>query len=174
MVPEYYYSLGISTEELDTLQEAFNLYDTKNNGSITNQQFSHIVASLGIVTEPKQIEKIVKAADTNNDGTIDFHEFVLTMFRYIPHEDTTTQTVNYTNNHIFTEKDVSDEELMACFQYFDQDHDGRISQKELEVVMSRLNNQLTPKELKDMMFTADINHDGFIDFDEFKQLLPPL
>ncbi len=173
MLPEYYYSLGITAEELDTLQEAFNLYDINNNGSISNQQFSHIIASLGIVTEPKQIEKIVNAADTNNDDSIDFHKFALTMFRYIPH-DTTVPTVNYKDNHVFSEKDVSDEELMACFQFFDQDHDGRISQKELEIVMSKLNNQLTPKELKDMMFTADINRDGFIDFDEFKQLLPPL
>ncbi|CAO3630960.1 unnamed protein product [Mucor hiemalis] len=174
MVPEYYYSLGITADELDTLQEAFQIYDTKNHGSIRNDQFSHIIASLGIVTEPKQIEKIVKGADTNGDGAIDFHEFVLTMFRYIPHEPVTS-TISYNHTtQIFTEKDVSDEELMACFKYFDQDHDGRISQKELEVVMSKLNSQLTPKELKDMMHTADINRDGFIDFDEFKQLLPPL
>lgn len=173
MVPEYYYSLGITVDELETLQEAFQLYDTKNHGSIRNDQFSHIIASLGIVTDAKQIEKIVKGADTNGDGAIDFHEFVLTMFRYIPHEPVSS-TINYKKDHIFSEKDVSDEELMACFKYFDQDHDGRISQKELEVVMSKLNSQLTPKELKDMMRLADINRDGFIDFDEFKQLLPPL
>lgn len=166
----YYYSLGITAEELDTLQEAFNLYDIKNQGYISIDQFSHIISSLGIDCDPKQVAKM---ADMNNDNQIDFNEFVLTMFRYLPpHEP---NPVCFKNNHIYTDKDkVTDEEIMQCFQFFDKNHDGRISQNELEQVMMMFNNQLSRKEIKEMMHTADINRDGFIDYDEFKQLLPPL
>jgi Ca2+-binding EF-hand superfamily protein len=167
---DYYHSLGITAEELDTLQEAFNLYDTMNNGYISIERFSQILSSLGIDCDPKQVAKM---ADMNNDNQIDFNEFVLTMFRYLsPHEPT---PISYKDNHIYNDKDaVTDEEIMQCFQFFDKDHDGRISQNELEQVMRMFNTHLSQKEIKEMMFTADINRDGFIDYDEFKQLLPQL
>lgn len=166
----YYYSLGITAEELDTLQEAFDLYDTKNFGYISIDQFSHIISSLGINCDSKQVAKM---ADMNNDNQIDFNEFVLTMFRYLPpHEPT---PISFKDNHIYNDKDVAtDEEIMQWFQFFDKDHDGRISQNELEQVMLMFNSHLSNKEIKEMMLTADINRDGFIDYDEFKQLLPPL
>ncbi|KAL9541539.1 hypothetical protein MBANPS3_009072 [Mucor bainieri] len=162
----YYRQLGLSDEELDTLQEAFQLYDIKKCGHISTEQFSHILLELGIVksgseAQDQQLTHIIQSADINHDNKIDFNEF---------------QQINYNNSQqqVFSEKDTTDEELMACFQFFDQDHDGRISQKELEQVMIRFDTHLTPRELKEMMSTADINRDGFIDFEEFKQLLPPL
>lgn len=168
----YYYSLGITPEELDTLQEAFNLYDTCHGGFISIKQFSQILSSLQIVSDPNQVAKL---ADMNNDNKIDFHEFVLTMFRYLPNQEQTSVTPVYNTNHVFTDKDVAnDEEIMACFQFFDKDHDGRISQKELEQVLSMFDSTVNPKMIKEMMSIADTNRDGYIDFDEFKQLLPPL
>ncbi|KAI8637292.1 hypothetical protein BD408DRAFT_424810 [Parasitella parasitica] len=176
----YYLQLGITAEELSTLQEAFRLYDTKQNGYISVEQFSHILLEVGIVKPGnimQELQQIIKSVDTNHDEVIDFDEFVLAMFRYMPHNTCQQQQqINYNTQpqQAFSEKDTTDEELLACFQFFDQDHDGRISQKELEQVMIRFDAHLTPKELKEMMTTADINSDGFIDFEEFKQLLPPL
>ncbi|CAO3653905.1 unnamed protein product [Mucor fragilis] len=178
----YYRQLGLTDEELDTLQEAFQLYDVKKHGYISTEQFSHILLEIGIVksgneAQDQQLAHIIQSADVNHDNKIDFNEFVLAMFRYMPHNTCPQQQqINYNNSQqqVFSEKDTSDEELMACFQFFDQDHDGRISQKELEQVMIRFDTHLTPRELKEMMSTADINRDGFIDFEEFKQLLPPL
>ncbi|GAN09037.1 calmodulin-like [Mucor ambiguus] len=177
----YYRQLGLSDEELDTLKEAFQLYDVKKNGYISTEQFSHILLELGIVdsgseAQDQQLAHIIQSADINHDNKIDFNEFVLAMFHYMPHNACPQQQqINYNSQQqVFSEKDTNDEELMACFQFFDQDHDGRISQKELEQVMIRFDTHLTPRELKEMMSTADINRDGFIDFEEFKQLLPPL
>lgn len=181
MAENYYKQLGITTEEFETLQEAFQLYDTEHQGYISVEQFSHIIMSLGIISanctpqqQQQQLIHIIQTADTNHDNKIDFNEFVLTMFRYIPHEEQEAITQPYFHeHHVFSDKD-SDDEIMACFQFFDQDHDGRISQKELEQVITRFDSQLNPQEIKEMMRTADINRDGYIDFDEFKQLLPPL
>ena len=65
-----------------------------------------------------------------------------------------------------------DLELVQCFQAFDKNRDGMISRKELEDVMISLGERMTPREIDGMMADADTNGDGFIDFDEFKQLLP--
>ncbi|KAI9487786.1 MAG: hypothetical protein EXX96DRAFT_554643 [Benjaminiella poitrasii] len=162
-----YYQLGISAEELSTLYQAFQLYDTRQNGFIELKQFGQILSQLGI-SEP-QIAHIIRFADMNNNGRIDFNEFVLTMLYCLP------PSSNDEPMSTLTEKEIpSEEEIMACFRYFDQDQDGKISLKELEQVMSRLGTHLTAQELKEMMSTGDINRDGFIDFNEFKQLLPPI
>lgn len=94
----------------------------------------------------------------NQDKKIDFYEFIVAISYYIPPIHTTTIK-------------RQDQELLSCFLYFDKDHDGRISQLELEDVMKKLNAKLSPYEIKEMMKTADMNKDGFVDFDEFKQLL---
>jgi calmodulin len=182
MAENYYKQLGITTEEFETLQEAYQLYDTEQKGYISIEQFSHIIASLGIISanrtpqqQQQQLVHIIQSADANHDNKIDFNEFVLTMFRYIPHEEQEEASPQpyFNQHHVFSDKD-SDDEIMACFQFFDQDRDGRISQTELEQVITRFDTRLSPKEIKEMMRTADINRDGFIDFNEFKQLLPPL
>ncbi|KAI8047348.1 uncharacterized protein B0P05DRAFT_566199 [Gilbertella persicaria] len=171
----HYQTLGITTEEYEALQEAFQLYDIKKQGYISTDQFSHILVSLGIVNQQQQIVHIIESADINHDYKIDFHEFVLAMYRFLPHRQEEEEEEEQDSSfNIISEKSVSDEEVMTWFRFFDQDHDGRISQKELEQVMQRFDIYLTPHEMKDMMRTADINRDGFVDFEEFKQLLPPL
>lgn len=66
-----------------------------------------------------------------------------------------------------------EDELLECFRAFDKNNDGFISRQELEEVMSRLGENLSPQEISDMMNEADTNKDGQIDFKEFKKLIPP-
>ncbi|KAI8885678.1 EF-hand [Backusella circina FSU 941] len=158
MMDQYRY-LGITVEELDTLKKAFNIYDIDHNGYITIKHFTSILTSLNIESDPNKLDNIISAIDLNKDNMIDFNEFVHAMFKYLPHAQ--------------SDRD-KDDELMACFQYFDKDKDGRISQAELEEVLIRIGAHLSPGEIQEMMRTGDINRDGYIDFDEFIQLLPPL
>jgi Ca2+-binding EF-hand superfamily protein len=133
-----------------------------HNGYITIKHFSDILTSLNIESDPNKLNSIIKNIDLNKDNQIDFNEFVFAMFKYLPHEI-----------KCICDRD-NDDELLACFQFFDKDKDGRISQAELEEVLIRIGAQLSPSEIQEMMHTGDINRDGYIDFDEFKQLLPPL
>lgn len=174
---DYYCQLGITREELDTLQEAFKMYDVTGKGYIEIEQFTHIIMELGIISnqltlkqQQQQLKQIIEFTDFNKDNKIDLNEFILCMYRFIPYENTPIQD----NKDTSLLKEKEDEELKACFQYFDRDHDGRISQKELEYVMNKFDTNLSLYEIKEMMLLADKNKDGFIDFDEFKQLLPPL
>ncbi|EIE91511.1 hypothetical protein RO3G_16222 [Rhizopus delemar RA 99-880] len=154
MLSNYYQILGISEQEVNTLQEVFQIY-AKKKDYIQLEQLQQILLDLGITITLETISQII---DLNQDKKIDFYEFIVAISYYIPPIHTTTIK-------------RQDQELLRCFLYFDKDHDGRISQLELEDVMKKLNAKLSPYEIKEMMKTADMNKDGFVDFDEFKQLL---
>ena len=55
------------------LYEAFKLFDVDGSGKISKDEIAYI---LGTEKKSKEIEKLFKKYDTNNDGEIDFKEFV--------------------------------------------------------------------------------------------------
>lgn len=141
--------------------KAFGLFDIQNSGCIGISQFKDIISNLNIASDPREIESIAESVDLNHDSVIDFEEFVSAMVRHMPLEDEKPDQAVY-------EDEDDDAELFACF---DKNRDGRISQTELEQVMLVLGENLTPEEIKDMMIEADLNRDGYIDFEEFKLLI---
>ncbi|KAI9265004.1 putative calmodulin [Phascolomyces articulosus] len=175
-------SKNITQEELDSLKQAFSLYDRDGDGGITVKEFGDILKSLNVNGTVEEIESIVKSVDSNRDGRIDFNEFVVAMTRHLPpptpqqQQDPQgtpkrSQTYPPTNNKR-TSGGYEDNELKQCFHAFDKNGDGFISINELEEVMNKLGERLTQQELKDMMEDADTNRDGMIDFKEFKRLMP--
>ncbi|KAG2216647.1 hypothetical protein INT45_010787 [Circinella minor] len=173
---------NITQEELNSLKQAFSLYDRDSDGGITVKEFGDILKSLNVNGSTEEIESIVKAVDSNRDGCIDFNEFVVAMTRHLPPPTQQQQKVkgNPKRSETFPPggnknkrfSSHEDDELKQCFHAFDKNGDGFISINELEEVMNKLGEKLTQQELKDMMDDADTNHDGMIDFKEFKRLIP--
>ncbi|KAM9844248.1 calcium-binding protein 5b [Aulostomus maculatus] len=65
---------------LKELKEAFREFDIDGDGSITSDELRHaMVKLLGEHTCKKEIDAVVKEADNNGDGTVDFEEFVKMM-----------------------------------------------------------------------------------------------
>ncbi|CDS10737.1 hypothetical protein LRAMOSA11223 [Lichtheimia ramosa] len=172
--------LPVSPEELESLRQAFRIFDSTGTGSITIGQFSKIVKNLNIATDPNEIDCIARSVDLNNDHVIDFEEFATAMIRHLAplhpvQEPLQPTTPSSSSSRRARSKRISfhDEmELLQCFQAFDKNGDNRISQQELAEVMISLGERLSPHDLQAMMKEADINRDGYIDFEEFKQLLP--
>ena len=63
-------------EELDELREAFDYNDRDNDGRIQLDEFSAMLDELEAEMTGKEIEIGFKDIDTNDDGLIDFAEFV--------------------------------------------------------------------------------------------------
>lgn len=191
--------LPVSPEELESLRQgrrkstytcspvsdnllpstAFRIFDSTGTGSITISQFSKIVKNLNIATDPNEIDCIARSVDLNNDHVIDFEEFATAMIRHLaplhPVQEPLQPTTSSSSSRRARSKRISfhDEmELLQCFQAFDKNGDNRISQQELAEVMISLGERLSPHDIQAMMKEADINRDGYIDFEEFKQLLP--
>merc|ERR1712174_84819 len=58
-------------------------------------------------------------------------------------------------------------EIEQTFKVFDKNGDGKITFDELKEVLTQLGEDVTDKDVADMIKEADINGDGAIDFDEF-------
>jgi calmodulin len=63
-------------EELDELREAFDYNDRDNDGRIQLDEFAAMLDELEADMSGKEIEIGFKDIDTNDDGLIDFTEFV--------------------------------------------------------------------------------------------------
>lgn len=63
-------------EELDELREAFDYNDRDNDGRIQLDEFAAMLDELEADMSSTEIEIGFKDIDTNDDGLIDFNEFV--------------------------------------------------------------------------------------------------
>jgi calmodulin len=63
-------------EELDELREAFDYNDRDNDGRIQLDEFAAMLDELEADVSGNEIEIGFKDIDTNDDGLIDFAEFV--------------------------------------------------------------------------------------------------
>jgi len=61
--------------------EAFQVFDTDGNGSITADELRQIFNNLGEKLTDEEISDMIKEADTDGDGEINYQEFVRMMFQ---------------------------------------------------------------------------------------------
>lgn len=59
--------------------EDFKAIDVNNDGTISKLELRNYLESLGMPFSDREIDEIVDDADLNNDGTIDYNEFVIMM-----------------------------------------------------------------------------------------------
>jgi len=58
--------------------------------------------------------------------------------------------------------------MRECFKFYDQDGNGYIAIAELGECMDKMGENLTEKQLKEIMKAVDLNEDGRVTFQEFK------
>ena len=79
----YFLSLmALKMQDHDTeknLINAFNVFDKNRDGQIIKDDFRSIINNLGEKLTQSEIEELLKEADLDDDGKIDFNEFVKMM-----------------------------------------------------------------------------------------------
>uniref|UniRef100_A0A0E0KIA5 EF-hand domain-containing protein n=1 Tax=Oryza punctata TaxID=4537 RepID=A0A0E0KIA5_ORYPU len=146
----------LTEEQIEQLKEVFAFFDKNNDGVITSEELGEVLSSLGQNHSEAELKRIIKEADADGNGVIDFHEFLNLMA------------------HSWLKNDQgpdSEEQLMEAFQLFDKDGDGYISAAELREVMIGLEKGTTDQEIGEMIKDADLDDDGRVSYEEFKQLM---
>ncbi|KAI6786470.1 Calmodulin, partial [Hortaea werneckii] len=126
--------------------------DKDGDGQITTKELGTVMRSLGQNPSESELQDMINEVDADNNGTIDFPEFLTMMARKMKDTD-------------------SEEEIREAFKVFDRDNNGFISAAELRHVMTSIGEKLTDDEVDEMIREADQDGDGRIDYNEFVQLM---
>ena len=65
----------------------------------------------------------------------------------------------------------TEDEVINAFRVFDKDQNGMISSTELRHIMTTLGDKLTEEEVDEMIREADIDGDGYINYEEFVRMM---
>ncbi|KAH8161696.1 hypothetical protein CIB48_g6546 [Xylaria polymorpha] len=160
----------LTEEQVSEFKEAFSLFDKDGDGviyplyarmalmearvigQITTKELGTVMRSLGQNPSESELQDMINEVDADNNGTIDFPEFLTMMARKMKDTD-------------------SEEEIREAFKVFDRDNNGFISAAELRHVMTSIGEKLTDEEVDEMIREADQDGDGRIDYNEFVQLM---
>lgn len=136
----------------DDFKEAFSLFDKNGDGKISAIELGTVMKKMGYSPDPKELEKMIRKADLDGNGFLDFKEFKTMMIG---------KPISLT----------PDNELREIFKVMDENGDGYIGAKELRKMMKNIGQKCSKKEIKKMIEVADVNQDGKVSFEEFKILM---
>merc|ERR1712216_661034 len=139
---------SLSDEQKQELREAFDLFDTDGSGAVDAAELHTAMKALGFEPKKEEIAKMVKEMDKDGDATVDFEEFCIMMAEKMNQND-------------------GKDELLKGFKLFDDDNTGKISFKNFKRVAKELGENLSDKELEEIIAEADTDGDGEINESEF-------
>ena len=144
-------NLMTEAEDLKELRQMFTKWDTNADGHISLDELKQHMAEITSVfqlAEP-DILKMMKAADSNDDGYVDYTEFLTAAFD--------------------KRKLLSEVNIDRAFNIFDVNGDGQISREELKQVFGGGSSEVTESLWNEIITECDQNNDGHISQDEFKR-----
>ena len=66
-------------ESPEEIEAAFKIFDKTGTGIISASELRHVMTSLGEKLTEEEADKMIKEADPDDDGKINYHEFVMAM-----------------------------------------------------------------------------------------------
>lgn len=140
--------IDLTDERMKDYRDAFEMFDKDKDGTITAKELANVLKTLNQEPSDAELREMISEVDVNGDGRIDFEEFVILMNRRSKEVD-------------------SEEEVINAFRVFDKEGGGMISAVELRHIMTTLGDRLTEEEVEEMIREADVDGDGYINYDEF-------
>merc|ERR1712154_213204 len=144
--------IDLTEQQKNEYKQAFELFDLNKNGKITHKELKKIMQGLGQNPTEVEIDELVKEIDADGDGTIDFDEFLAMLTR----KANTNQM---------------EDDIEKAFKVFDKGNRGKIGPNELREIMLGLGEDLTDEQLQIMIKEIDSDGDGYVTFEDFKNVM---
>ncbi|KAL4313498.1 hypothetical protein GQ457_01G038720 [Hibiscus cannabinus] len=84
------------TDSEEELKEAFRVFDKDQNGFISAAELRHVMTNLGEKLTDEEVDEMIREADVDGDGQINYEEFVKVMMA--KRRDRTTSSYVADNN----------------------------------------------------------------------------
>lgn len=136
------------------LQRIFETLDSNGDGFLSVEELNRLLDSIGDGQISDDLESLIGKCK------LDFEEF-LSLYKSISER-----------NRAGAEEEI-ESDLLNAFQVFDQNRDGFICCEELRNVLARLGlwDERCGRDCSSMIGAFDINFDGRLDFQEFKNMM---
>jgi len=142
-------------EEKEKLLETFKAIDADHDGQLTREELKQgYIKIMGMSNETaeEEADRLMRALDTNNSGSIDYSEFV---------------NATISKNNL-----LKKERLETAFKMFDRNGDGRISADEMRFLFNEGKTHGIPEKVwQEWIGQVDKNSDGGISLEEFKEMM---
>ncbi|XWS09535.1 hypothetical protein CRYUN_Cryun40dG0093000 [Craigia yunnanensis] len=158
------------------LRRVFDIFDKNGDGMITVQEINQALSRLGLQTDLSDLDSIIKSFIKAGNIGLTYDDF-----------DALHQSLDQTFFGLDSEENIEEEaeaveeeakmspesDLTEAFKVFDEDGDGFISAQELQVVLGKLGlpDGREIDRVEQMICSVDQNHDGRVDFFEFKHMM---
>lgn len=143
----------LTAEQIAEIQETFTLFDKDQDGMITVGELLEAFHAAGQAVSEAEVEKMLKEADYDANGVIDFSDFL-----------------NLVANRINNEEE-NENDLHEIFRFYDLKHGGFIGASDIQFAMSRMGCKLTVEEADEMVREADLDGDGRLSYPEFRRIM---
>ncbi len=129
-------------------KKVFESYSKGQEGNVNKQELANIFKAINIDASDEEIKEIIKKMDLEDKKEINYDEF-LTIINQ-------------------REKDVDEEEeVLKAFKVFDKEGNGLININELKDIMLSMGNNWSENEINEMFAEADIDMDGYLNYEDF-------
>ncbi|OHT01837.1 calmodulin [Tritrichomonas foetus] len=108
--------------------------------------------SIGQNPSDNELQEMIKQADADGSGTIQFEQFLKLMSAQ-------------------KSEGESLEEIIEAFRVFDTDGDGKFSTADMTRILKNLGEPLTQEEIDEIIAQADPQKEGLIDYAAFAKLM---
>jgi Ca2+-binding EF-hand superfamily protein len=148
----------LKNKEYKDYRQAFEMFDKNKDGNIDISELENILKSVGHTPSRQDVLDVFRDVDKNQDGKIEFREFLYLMKQQTVVDELTGNSTLKLN-------------VKAAFDMFDSDHDGKLTFSDIKNLMNTIGEKMTDQEIKLLIKAADLDKDGFINFQEFVQAM---
>ena len=143
---------SLSEETKADYMDAFNMFDTNHDGTINSQKIGELMRKLGKNPTDLELKQIIENIAKPGLKQIGFDDFVDLMEQKNKESDPEIEIIN-------------------AFQIFDTDNNGLISKENLFHIIRTFGETLTDEEIQEIIAEADVDGDGYINYEEFVRMM---
>ena len=142
----------LTEDRIQEFKEAFEYFDKDKDGLLTIKELADLMTRIGNPPTDQELKDMINEVDIEKNGNIDFKEFLGLIARKLRDSD-------------------GEEELIETFNLIDRDGNKLISGAEIRHILECMGEKISDDELEQMIEEADLDADGFVNYDEFVKII---